>query len=275
VESRASLSIIKRLSQVSQSPLDVHLDSYEGPLDLLLDLIRRQQIDIRDIPIATITAQYLTYLEKAREKDLDIGAEFVFMAATLIHIKSRMLLPTDPALRKPGEEEEDPREELVQKLLEHQRFKDAAEMLQQKRMIEENVWSNPQMKHFIAEDGDPGLAVTLFDLVKAFGDILEKVRNRPVYEITDEEISVSDMVSHVRALLAATKKDKPLFILQVMEKQRSRRAMICLFLAVLEMVKMQTVQILQRELFGEIALAKGEHFDDVPQPADEMEEGYK
>ena len=261
---------------MSQSPLNVHLAHYEGPLDLLLDLIRRQQVDIRDIPIATITSQYLAYLDKAREMDLDIGAEFVFMAATLIHIKSRMLLPTDPALRKEGEAEEDPREELVQRLLEHQRFKDAAEMLQQKRMIEENVWSNPQMKQFVAEDDDPGLAVSLFDLVKAFGEVLEKIKNRPIYEVADEEVSVSDMVSHVRSLLAGTRKDKPLFILQVMEMQRSRRAMICLFLAVLEMVKMQAVQILQKDLFGEIALAKGERFEEAfAQPPAGIEEEYK
>ena len=261
---------------MSTSPLNVRLDHYEGPLDLLLDLIRRQQIDIRNIPIATITAQYLAWLEQAREMDLDIGAEFVFMAATLIHIKSRMLLPTDPALRKEGEGEEDPREELVQRLLEHQRFKDAAEMLQQKRMIEENVWSNPQMRQFIAEDDDPGLAVTLFDLVTAFGEVLEKIRSRPVYEIADEEVSVSDMVSELRSLLGKTTKDKPLFILKVMEKQRSRRAMICLFLAVLEMVKMQAVQILQKDLFGEIALGKGEHFDDAfAVPPGKIEEEYK
>jgi len=98
----------------NSSPLNVHLDHYDGPLDLLLDLIRKQQIDIRDIPIATITSQYLSYLEQARSMDLDIGAEFVFMAATLIHIKSRMLLPVDPALKKEGETQEDPREELVE-----------------------------------------------------------------------------------------------------------------------------------------------------------------
>lgn len=261
---------------LSQSPLNVHLDQYEGPLDLLLDLIRRQQIDIRNIPIATITSQYLHYLDKAREMDLDIGAEFVFMAATLIHIKSRMLLPTDPALKKEGEKDEDPREELVQRLLEHQRFKDAAEMLQQKRMIEENVWSNPQIKQFVADDDDPGLAVSLFDLVKAFGEVLERVKIRPIYEVRDEEISVSDMVKHVRQLLGETRKDKPLFILQLMEKQRSRRAMICLFLAVLEMVKMHAVEILQKDLFGEIALGKGERFDEAAaQPATEIEEEYK
>jgi segregation and condensation protein A len=261
---------------VSSSPLNFHLDHYDGPLDLLLDLIRKQQIDIRDIPIATITSQYLAYLDKAREMDLDIGAEFVFMAATLIHIKSRLLLPTDPALRKEGEAEEDPREELVQRLLEHQRFKDAAEMLQQKRIIEENVWSNPQMKQWVSEDDNPGLAVGLFDLIKAFGEVLERAKNRPVYEVQEEEISVSDMVVHVRELLNATRQDKPLFILQVMESQRTRRAMICLFLAVLEMVKAQTVLILQPELFGEIALAKGDRFEEAEaHPTAAIEEEYK
>ena len=139
--------------------------------------------------------------------DLDIGAEFVFMAATLIHIKSRMLLPVDPALRKEGEDEEDPREELVQRLLEHERYKNAAEMLQQKRMIEENVWSNPQMKQFVAEIEDPGLAVNLFDLVKAFGEVLERMQSRPVYEIGDEDISVSDMV-RASARAAATQRKR-------------------------------------------------------------------
>ena len=151
------------------SPLNFHLEQYEGPLDLLLDLIRKQQINIKDIPIATITAQYLDYMEKAREMDIDLGAEFVYMAATLIHIKSRMLLPRDPLLDGNPQAEEDPRQELVERLLEHERFKNAAEMLQQKRMIEENVWSNPQIKAFVSSEDDPGLAVTLFDLVKAFG----------------------------------------------------------------------------------------------------------
>ena len=258
------------------SPLNIRLDRYEGPLDLLLDLIRKQQIDIRDIPIATITAQYLSYLDQTREMDLDIGAEFVFMAATLIHIKSRMLLPNDPALEKEGESAEDPRQELVERLLEHQRFKDAAEMLQQKRMIEENVWSNPQIRQFVPEDADPGLAISLFDLIKAFGEVLERAQSRPVLDVTEEEISIGDMVAHLRSLLEKTRRDKPVFILQVMEKQRSRRAMICLFLAVLEMVRTQAVKIVQPELFGEIALAKGERFDDTTaQPVRAIEEEYK
>jgi segregation and condensation protein A len=261
---------------VSSAPPNFHLEHYEGPLDLLLDLIRRQQIDIRDIPIASITSQYLAWLEKAREMDLDIGAEFVFMAATLIHIKSKMLLPTDPALRKAGETEEDPREELVERLLEHERYKNAAEMLQQKRIIEENVWSNPQMKQFAAEIEDPGLAVDMFDLVKALSLVMERLQNRPTYEINDETVSVSDMVSHLRTLLRESRKDKPVFILQVMEQQKSRRAMICLFLAVLEMVKMQAVQILQKDLFGEIALGRGDRFEEAfQQPVVALEVDYK
>ena len=255
------------------SPLNFHLEQYEGPLDLLLDLIRKQQIDIRNIPIATITAQYLDYLEKAREMDIDLGAEFVFMAATLIHIKSRMLLPSDPALRKEDDPADDPRTELVERLIEHEKFKNAAQMLQQKRMIEENVWSNPRISEFIGEDTDPGLAVSLFDLVKAFGEVLERAKARPVYEVSAEEVTVSDMLAHVRSLLDQTRKDKPLFILQVMERQRSQRAMICLFLAVLELVKMQAVRIVQSDLFGEIALEKGDLYEQATEVA--IEEEYK
>jgi len=260
------------------SPLNFHLEQYEGPLDLLLDLIRKQQIDIRDIPISTITAQYLEYLDKAREMDIDLGAEFVFMAATLIHIKSRLLLPSDPALRKNDDTSDDPRAELVERLIEHEKFKNAAQMLQQKRMIEENVWSNPQIKNFVGNDADPGLDVSLFDLVKAFGEVLERAKARPVYEVTAEEVTVSDMLAHVRNLLDHLRQDKPLFILQVMEQQRTQRAMICLFLAVLELVKMQAVRIVQKDLFGEIALEKHENYEQAfltGEPAAAIEEEYK
>ena len=109
-----------------------------------------------------------------------------------------MLLPRDPALEKEGDASEDPRQELVERLLEHERFKNAAEMLQQKRMIEENVWSNPQIKAFVSEDDDPGLAITLFDLVKAFGEMLERAKNRPVYEVESADVTVADMVRYLR-----------------------------------------------------------------------------
>lgn len=246
-------------------------------MDLLLDLIRKQQIDIKDIPIATITAQYLEYIDKAREMDIDLGAEFVYMAATLIHIKSKMLLPRDPALGKDGEAADDPRQELVDRLLEHERFKNAAEMLQQKRMIEENVWSNPQIKAFVSEDEDPGLTITLFDLVKAFGELLERAKNRPTYEVESNDVTVSDMVRYLKERFEEVAADQPVFILRIFEQQRSRRAMIALFLAVLEMVRMQAVVVTQKDLFGEIALQRHTSFDAVfasGQPIEAIEKDY-
>ncbi len=258
------------------SPLNVRLQQYEGPLDLLLDLIRKQQLDIRDIPIALITSQYLEYIDQARKLDIDLGAEFVYMAATLIHIKSKILLPRDPELEKIAPEE-DPRSELVERLLEHERFKNAAEMLHQKRMIEENVWSNPQIQQYLDQQEDPGLAVTLFDLVKAFGEILERARNRPIFEIEGDDVSVSDMIVHLSSLLARGEKSETVPILPLIEKQRSLRAMIAMFLAVLEMVKRQAVTLVQSEIFGEIALRKQDTFEEAmaQQPAAEAETDYK
>jgi segregation and condensation protein A len=259
------------------SPLNIHLEQLVGPLDLLLDLIRRQQIDIKDIPIATITSQYLAYMDKAREMDIDLGAEFVYMAATLIHIKSRMLLPRDPALADASESADDPRQELVDRLLEHERFKNAAEMLQQKRLIEENVWSNPQIKSFVSEDDDPGLAITLFDLVKSFGELLERAKNRPVYEVESNDVTVADMIRYLKERFVALSPEKPVYILRIFEQQRSRRAMIALFLAVLEMVRMQAVLVTQKDMFGEIALLRHENFDAVfasGQPIAAIEKDY-
>jgi segregation and condensation protein A len=259
------------------SPLNVHLEHYEGPLDLLLDLIRKQQIDIKDIPIATITSQYLEYLDRAREMDMDIGSEFIYMAATLIHIKSKMLLPRDPALEKDSDSPEDPRQELVDRLLEHERFKNAAEMLQQKRMIEENVWSHPQISHFVSEDDDPGLNVTLFDLVKAFGEMLERVKTRPQYEVAGADVTVSDMIMYLKAQFEEAGPEKPVYIMRVLERQRTRRAMIAMFLAVLEMVRMQAVVVTQKDLFGEIALQRHANFDAVfasDQPMAAIEKDY-
>jgi segregation and condensation protein A len=259
------------------SPLNFHLEQYDGPLDLLLDLIRKQQIDIKDIPIATITSQYLEYMEKAREMDIDLGAEFVYMAATLIHIKSRMLLPRDPALGAEGDAPEDPRQELVNRLLEHERFKNAAEMLQQKRLIEENVWSNPSLRAFLSDGDDPGLAVTLFDLVKAFGEVLDRAKNRPVYEVETGDVTVADMIRYLRGQFVEAGVGRPVFIMRIFEQQRTRRGMIAMFLAVLEMVRMQAVVVTQKDLFGEIALQQHEHFAAVfasDQPIAAIDQDY-
>src|SRR2546428_11602239 len=158
--------------QESDSPFAVTVgDVYEGPLDLLLDLIRKQDIDIYDIPIARITAQYLAYVEKLRELDVNVAAEFIYMAAVLIHIKSKMLLPRDPDAPAA---EDDPRSELVNRLLEHEKFKSAAQMLLQKQQIEDAVRHNPAIKEFMdAEGTDPEIAADVIDLVKTFQQILE------------------------------------------------------------------------------------------------------
>lgn len=258
------------------SPLNFHLEQYEGPLDLLLDLIRKQEIDIYDIPIARITQQYLEYMQRAASLNIELSAEFVYMAATLIHIKSKMLLPRDPELEKLLPEEEDPRTELVEKLLEHERFKTAAEMLHQKRVVEEAVWSNPQIEQFLAEDSNPGLAVTLFDLVKTFQAVLERAKDRPVYEINKEDVSVPDMIRYLRQVFQ--KERGTLSARELFENQRSRRAMICLFLAVLELVKLQAIGLAQADAFGEIGLKRLEGFDEAFESGGTIaaiEEGYR
>ena len=251
---------VPELGEVS-SPLDIHIEQYEGPLDLLLDLIRKQQINIYDIPIASITAQYLEYMQRAIALDIELGSEFVYMAATLIHIKSRMLLPRDPELDKISPEE-DPRRELVDRLLEHERFKNAAEMLQQKRMVEEAVWSNPRIAEFVNADEAPDLAVSLFDLVKTFQQVLDRNRNRPTYEVGKEAISVPDMIRYLGARLKRLGAGKSLSATEMFEEQRSTRAMICLFLAILELVKRQAVVLTQKDAFGDIGLERAETFDE-------------
>ena len=243
------------------SPLNFHLEQYDGPLDLLLDLIRKQQINIYDIPISSITHQYLDYMQRAAELDIELSAEFVYMAATLIHIKSRMLLPRDPELEKITGEE-DPRKELVDRLLEHERFKNAAEMLQQKRMLEEVAWSNPQISRFISEDDDPGLAVTIFDLVKTFQTVLERAKHRPLYEVTKEDVSVPDMIRYLQNTFREMRSGESMSAAELFGRQKSRRAMICLFLAVLELVRRQSLALTQADAFGDIGLKKHRGFDE-------------
>ena len=244
------------------SPLNVHLEHYDGPLDLLLDLIRRQQVNIYDIPIAHITQQYLDYMRTALELDIALGAEFVYMAATLIHIKSKMLLPKDPELDA-LDPEEDPRKELVERLLEYEKYKSAAAMLQEKRMIEEAIWSNPQMQNFVAADDSPGLAVTLFDLVKTFEQVLERAKSKPLYQVNKEEVSVPEMILFLRSRLEQAGAGKSIALVPLFEQQPSRRAMICLFLAVLEMVKQQAIRLTQAENFGEIHVKRDRGFDEL------------
>ena len=235
-------------------------DVYEGPLDLLLDLIRKQDIDIYDIPIAKITAQYLAYVEKIRELDVNVAAEFIYMAAVLIHIKSKMLLPRDPLAT--AEEQDDPRNELVNRLLEHEKFKSAAQMLLQKQQIEDAVLTNPSMKEFIEAGGtEPELAADVIDLVKTFQQVLERVRTRPVLNVDEESVTVGQMIDYLRRRLSL--EDRPIRLKQMLMQVSSRQALVCMFLALLELVRLQAIQVRQEKLFGEIAIRKHTHFDEV------------
>ncbi len=232
---------------------------YDGPLDLLLDLIRKQDIDIYDIPIARITAQFLAYVEQLKESDVDGAGEFIYMASLLIHIKSRMLLPrsTDGTA---APEEEDPRRELVERLLEHQRFKSAAQMLLQKQMLEESSWTRPAAHDLRPEDdAEAGIAADTVDLVRVFREILDRARQRPVLDVNEEAVTVAQMLDYVRRRL--TMEDGPIALRRLLQQVRSDRALICTFLALLEMVRLQAILLRQNSSFGEIYIKKHENFD--------------
>ncbi|HXZ27166.1 MAG TPA: segregation/condensation protein A [Terriglobales bacterium] len=233
---------------------------YDGPLDLLLDLIRRQDIDIYDIPIARITAQYLAYIESLKQLDVNVAAEFIYMASLLIHIKSKMLLPRDPTA--PPEEAGDPREELIQRLLEHEKFKNAAQMLLQKQQLEDAVWSNPALKEFQdAEGTEPELATDIVDLVRTFRQILERAKARPVLEVNEDTVTVAQMIDYVRRRLLL--EDRPVRLHSLLQHTRSRNALIAAFLALLEMVRLQAILVRQDKIFGDIVIKKHTMFDTV------------
>jgi len=233
---------------------------YEGPLDLLLDLIRKQDIDIYDIPIAKITAQYLAYVEGMRELDVNVASEFIYMAAVLIHIKSKMLLPRDPLAS--AEAQEDPRNELVNRLLEHEKFKSAAQMLLQKQQIEDAVLTNPAIREFMnAEGTEPEIAADVIDLVKTFQQIMERARTRPILEVDEETVTVGQMIQYLHRRLAL--EERPIRLKQMLQNMPSRPALVCMFLALLELVRLQAIQVRQDHVFGEVLIRKHEHFDEV------------
>src|SRR5438034_4647394 len=254
----------KRATHAATPPPPVKVEIYEGPLDLLLDLIRKQEINIYDIPIAQITKQYLDYLHLLEEMNIDVAGEFIFMAATLIHIKSRMLLPPDPTA--PPEEQEDPRAELVHRLLEHEQFKNAAEMLQSKRMLEDAMWSQPGIGEFVEAEDEPGLAVSVFDLVTVFREILERAKKRPQLEIRREEVTVAEMIERIRQVLMGT--PYAVRLDDVMAGYVTRQALVALLLALLEMVRLRAVTLRQKELFAPITIHRSKRFEEIMSRAD-------
>jgi segregation and condensation protein A len=248
--------------EASQSPFSVTVGQvYDGPLDLLLDLIRKQNIDIYDIPIARITAQFLDYTHQLKQTDVDSAGEFIYMASLLIHIKSKTLLPRDPS-DVLGGDAEDPRRELVERLLEHERFKAAAQMLMQKQQIEEATWSNPGMREFKDDAGaEREIAADTVDLVRVFQDILSRIRTRPVLDVDEESVTVAQMIDYVKRRLIM--EDKPVSLRRMLHNTHTERALICMFLAMLELVRLQAVLLHQPALLGDILIKKTEAFDQV------------
>ena len=241
------------------SPYRIQIPLFEGPLDLLLDLIKKQEMNIHDIPISKITSQYLDYLHQLETLNVDVSAEFIYMAATLIYIKSKMLLPPDP-LASPEEQAADPREELVQRLLEHEKFKNAAQLLYQKQQIEENVWSKPDKSLYNDEGTEGELVVSLVDLVRVFQQVLERKKEVARIELQHEQFTVAQMIAQLRGQILASDSNS-VSLIQFFEACPSRHAMIVAFLAVLEMVKLQAVALVQEKQFADILVKKAKSFE--------------
>jgi segregation and condensation protein A len=237
--------------------LKISLPLYEGPLDLLLDLIRRQKLNIYDIPIATVTQQYLDYLHMMEEMNIDLASEFLLMAAQLIYIKSRMLLPPDPDATP--EEEDDPRAELVRRLLEYEKFKNAAQMLYQREMVENAAWSNPGSLGIDDSELEPEVAVTLYDLLSVFRDVIKRSEQRPLMELHRDEFSVEQMMAFLFENIVS--KSGPVSLSDILPNIGSRRGLITAFLALLELTRLHAIFLKQEKTFGEITAQANPNYE--------------
>ncbi len=236
-----------------ESGITIRLEAFEGPLDLLLHLIKREEVDIWNIPIARITEQYLEYLQMMKDLNINVAGEWLVMAATLIYIKSRMLLPPDPEAPAQEEVSEDPRTELVYQLLEHQKFKNAAQMLYTREEVENAVWNKPPAE--VLESEKDIVAVTLFDLLKAFSEVVRRFEDaQKSMALEQEEVSLEQKLSEIRRLLLVH--DTILFS-TFFAKEKSKRHMIVAFLALLELVRLREIWLYQKKAFGEIYVTKG------------------
>ena len=244
----------------------VRLDAFEGPLDLLLYLIRKSELNIYDIPIAVITKQYLEYVDLMQEMNLDVAGEFLVMAATLIHIKSRMLLPRPDPSQEDAGPEEDPREALVRRLLEHERFKAAAELLHDRETLREAQFTraDASVAGAAGEPYEPELEVDLFSLLSAFRGVLERASRRPRMVLPPDQISIETRIQQLLDRLSETEACgfEDLFA----DGDGSRPFMIVTFLALLEMIRLKLVRVFQTGGFGEIRVYTRARPADAPQP---------
>lgn len=223
----------------------VKLAMFEGPLDLLLYLIRKEEVSIYDIPIARISEQYLDYLRAMRELDIGVAGEFLVMAATLIYIKTQMLLPRDPDA--PEEEIEDPRAELVYRLLEHQKFKGVANVLHQRVTIEAATYTRP----LEGDAENPEISATVFQLFEVFKDVMDRRRAITEIEIARDEMTMAEKIEEIKLLL---RQSNEVNARELFERAASRREMVLTFLALLELVKELVIRLSQPRTFGEIVI---------------------
>lgn len=236
----------------SSDELKLKLGEFAGPLDLLLYLIKQEQANIFDIPIAKITDSYLTYIRLMKSLDIAVAADFLVMAATLIEIKSKMLLPRDPTSAGEEEEFEDPRRELVDQLLEYEKFKSAAQMLYERSTVEQAVFKRGTIE---SDDNNAEISATVFDLLTVFQKIVLRHKEEVSLEIEREEISLADMIKALRKRIFA---ELELNLLTFFEEFHTRRELVTAFIAVLEIVRTEEVKLVQKATFGDIFLKKVE-----------------
>ena len=230
---------------------EVKLDIFEGPLDLLLYLIRKNELDIYNIPMALITEQYLAHLEMMKALNLDLAGEYLVLAATLVHIKSRMLLPVEEG-EKEGEDETDPRAELVRQLLEYQAFKEVALSLERRNLLDRDVFKRIQAAEEMPdEQEDPMVEVTLFELIEAFKQVAERMDKEDLLEIDTERISLSDRINEI---LEDLSREKSLSFTDLLKTSRTKKGIIYTLLAILELMKMRVVRAFQADPFGQIRI---------------------
>ena len=236
----------------SHDELKIKLGEFAGPLDLLLYLIRQEQANIFDIPIARITDEYLSYIRLMKSLDIAVAADFLVMAATLIEIKSKMLLPRDPTVAGEEEEFEDPRKELVDQLLEYEKFKSAAQMLYERSTVEQAVFKRGTIE---SDENNAEISATVFDLLTVFQKIVVRHKEQVTLEIEREEISLADMIKALRRRIFD---ELELNLLTFFEDMHTRRELVTAFIAVLEIVRTEEVKLVQKQTFGDIFLKKVE-----------------
>ncbi len=248
----------------------VQLKVFEGPLDLLLYLIKKEEMDIYNIPIAQITTQYMQYLDLMKIVIPDVAGEFVVMGATLMYIKSKMLLPEDQQVSDPEHnlDELDPRWDLIRQLVEYKKFKEAAEHLQQRESFQENVYPRhptPPVFEAVAEDGSSLGGVGIFDLLGAFNKILERIQQtKNLHEITEDHFTVTDKINFILERIAS---EERIAFAKLFEGIASRGEIIVTFLAVLELIRLKQLRVDQEEAFGEIILVSLKQKSAPPLPA--------